>query len=341
MVKNFKFFYLLTNPLGNPRKIGSLVTYSNNFEGLWSLARHKIRDFSLENQRFAVGVSGGADSIGLFHVFCNFFKKNIISDLVVFHINYGLRDSESDGDERFVRAQCESNGVALRVHKPTRPITTSVQETARNVRQEIQEQLYNEGFLIALAHNSDDVAETVLMRLCRGTSPQQAAGMTYFNGQIFRPWLDISRESIRAALSAAKIPWREDSSNSYGLYTRNRIRNEVMPILNDLFPGAGARISKSFLSEFAEPLNAASDTLNRLPLAYFHDQAQRELDRSLHRWFSHQFGGRSPVARQVIEKISRAILDHLSGSRETKEFHLPEGRFLTLTTTELVLSQRN
>lgn len=318
-----------------------MVTYSNNLEGLWSLARHKIRDFSLENQRFAVGVSGGADSIGLFHVFCDFLKKNIISDLVIFHINYGLRGEESDGDERFVRSQCEAQEVPFLLHKPTHPITTSIQETARNVRLDLQAQLYKQGFLVALAHNADDISETVLMRLCRGTAPQQAAGMTYFNGQIFRPWLDISRETIRVALSAAHLQWREDSSNTTGLYTRNRIRNEVMPILNELFPGASARLSKSFLCDFVEPAGALSPTTGKLPLSYFEDLARRSIDAALHSWFTEQYGGRSPVARQVIEKIAQALLERFSGSREAKEFHLPEGRILKLTGADLALSHRN
>jgi tRNA(Ile)-lysidine synthetase-like protein len=318
-----------------------LVTYSNNLEGLWSLARHKIKDFSLENRRFAVGVSGGADSIGLFHVFCDFFKKNIISDLVIFHINYGLRGAESDGDERFVRAQCETQSVPFLLHNPPQPITTSVQETARNVRLDLQAQLNKQGFLVALAHNADDISETVLMRLCRGTAPQQAAGMTYFNGQIFRPWLDISKETIRNALSAAHLGWREDSSNTSGLYTRNRIRNEVMPILNELFPGASGRLSKSFLRDFVEPSGSLPSSIAKLPLSFFEESARRDMDAALHRWFTAQYGGRSPVARQVIEKISQALLGHFSGSREVKEFHLPEGRILKLTGAELTLSQRN
>jgi hypothetical protein len=82
-------------------------------------------------------------------------------------------------------------------------------------------------------------------------------------------------------------------------------------------------------------------TTNSIPTAFFQDQARKVLDSSLHQWLSEQYGGRSPVARQVIEKISKALLDHFSGSRETKEFHLPEGKILKLTTSELRLSHRN
>lgn len=318
-----------------------MTTYSNNLEGLWSLARHKLRDFSLENRGFAVGVSGGADSIALFHVFSDFLKKNIISDLVVFHINFGLRGDESDGDERFVRGLCEAHSIPCEVHRPKEKPRDSIQERARNFRLDVQEQLKSRGFLIALAHNSDDVAETALMRLCRGTSLQQAAGMTYFNGQIFRPWLDISREAIRSALSVARLGWREDSSNVSDLYTRNRIRNEIIPILNDLFPGCVTRISRSFISQFNESSAHVSSQTHTIPLSFFENQAIKTLDDSMHKWLSDQYGGRCPVSRQVIEKISQAVLIHLSGSREPKEFHLPEGKVLRLTTSELALEPRN
>ena len=320
-----------------------MATYSNNLEGLWSLARHKLRDFSLENQPFALGVSGGADSIGLFHVFSDFLKKNIISDLVIFHINFGLRGAESDADERFVRALCESKSVKLEVHRPSRPIDSSIQEMARDLRIEIQEKFLREGFLVSLAHNSDDVCETILMRLCRGTSLELAAGMSYFNGQIFRPWLDVSRESIRTALSGAHLAWREDSSNASGLYTRNRIRNEVMPILNELFPGAGARISRTFLVEFPR-ISAREQGANQqtLLLSVLRQDTKRNLDNSLHEWLTDRYHGKSPVSRQVIEKISEAILAVMGGvDSETREFHLPLGRILRLTRSELTLSSRN
>ena len=318
-----------------------MVTYSNNLEGLWSLAHHKIRDFSLENQRFAIGVSGGADSIALFHVFSDFLKKNIISDLVVFHINFGLRGEESDGDERFVRSICSESNVPCTVHKPAQPISESIQESARRIRLDIQSELVRNGYIIALAHNADDITETVLMRLCRGTAPNLAAGMTYFNGEIYRPWLDISRDMIRSALSASRKSWREDSSNISGVYTRNRIRNEIMPILNELFPGAGTRISRSFLQEFPSDRMISSKDTGVMPMAFLQNEAQGRLNEALHRWLSGIYGGRSPVHRQVIDQISESVLFILAGSGESKEFHLPEGKVLRLTRSELAIYPRN
>lgn len=331
----------MTNPRRNGSEIDDLATYSNNLEGLWSLALHKIRDFSLENQRFAIGVSGGADSIALFHVFSDFLKKNIISDLVVFHINFGLRGAESDGDERFVRSICGESNVPCTVHKPAQPISESIQESARIIRLDIQSELLRKGYIIALAHNADDITETVLMRLCRGTAPNLAAGMTYFNGEIFRPWLDISRAMIRSALSASQKSWREDSSNMSGVYTRNRIRNEIMPILNELFPGASTRISRSFLEEFPADRMISGKEAGVLPMAFIQNATQGRLKEALHSWLSGIYGGRSPVPRQVIDQISESILSVLAGSGESKEFHLPEGKVLRLTRSELAIYPRN
>lgn len=341
LVKNFKFFCVLINPGRKVFGFRLLVTYSNNLLGLWSLARHKLGEFSLENQRFAVGVSGGADSIALFHVFSDFLKKNIISDLVVFHINFGLRGEESDGDERFVRQLCETHGIKFSSHHPIEPITSAVQETARQIRLDFQDRMIERGFLIALAHNSEDVTETILMRLCRGTSAQTAAGMSFFNGRIFRPWLEVSRQTIRSALSTAHLTWREDSSNLTGLYTRNRIRHEVMPILNELFPGADSRISKTFLSEFSDPVAPLPTDAAKVPISFFKNQARISLDALLHRWLTSQFEGRCPIPRQVIENISSAILDQFDSTREPREFHLPEGKNLRVTHSELVIGPRN
>ncbi len=305
------------------------------------MALHKIREFSLENQRFAIGVSGGADSIALFHVFSDFLKKNIISDLVVFHINFGLRGEESDGDERFVRSVCSESNVPCTVHKPAQPISESIQEAARDLRLDIQNEFRRKGYIISLAHNADDITETVLMRLCRGTAPNLAAGMTYFNGEIFRPWLDISREMIRSALSASRKSWREDSSNNSSVYTRNRIRNEVMPILNELFPGASTRISRGFLQEFPADRMTSSKKGGVMSMAFIQNETLGHLKEVLHSWFSGIYGGRSPVPRQVIDQISESVLYVLAGSGESKEFHLPEGKILKLTRSELAIYPRN
>jgi tRNA(Ile)-lysidine synthase len=217
----------------------------------------------------------------------------------------------------------------------------SIQETARGIRLDIQAELRHNGYIVALAHNADDITETVLMRLCRGTAPNLAAGMTYYNGEIFRPWLDISRDMIRSALSASRKPWREDSSNNSGVYMRNRIRNEVMPILNELFPGASSRISRSFLQEFPSDRATPGNETNVISMAFIQNETQTRLKETLHSWLGVIYGGRSPVPRQVIDQISESVLGVLAGSGESKEFHLPEGKVLRLTRSELGIYPRN
>ena len=316
-----------------------VATYSNDFGGLWSLADHKIREFIDTNQRVALGVSGGADSIGLFHVFCDFLKQKKISQLVVFHINFGLRGTESEGDEAFVRELCARGNIPLRVFKPSSPILTSIQESAREFRLGVQKRLYSEGFIVALAHNLDDVAENIIIRLARGSSIENAAGMSYFDGTVFRPWLGASRSLIRQALKQRNLTWREDSSNDQTYYTRNRIRHEVMPVLNDLFPGASDRIAKSFLSMSPSP-EAKNLTANQgLPMSFFASAALSTIEGLIHQYLEVSYGGRSPVPRQVVTKIASAIHKISTGlDGQHREFNLPQSRTLKITAREIRLS---
>lgn len=317
-----------------------MANYSHDFRGLWSLARHKLLRFSLENQRLALGVSGGADSIGLLHVFSSFFKQKIIFDLVIFHINFGLRGTESDGDELFVRSICEQEELKLISRKAKLDANLGVQEAARMVRQEIQQELSAQGFTVVLAHNADDVAENILMRLARGSAVENAAGMSYFDGQIFRPWLDVSRETIRDCLKDAGISWRDDSSNYKNIYSRNRIRNEVMPILNSIYPGAAVRMAHSFLDAVPTSRDAKNQVpATSRPMAEFALVSQLALGQALHEFFTANYGGRSPVQRQVIDQIASAIHKVSTGlDGQRREFHLPESKILIISQKEIRLT---
>ena len=319
-----------------------MATYSNNFEGLWALAAHKISDFSLENHRFALGVSGGADSIALFHVFSSLFKKNKFSDLVVFHVNFGLRGEESDNDEAFVLSACAKESVACHVFKPGERIQPPIQQSARDFRLSVQEKFHNQGYKVVLAHNADDVTETILMRLARGASLENAAGMSYFDGNVLRPWLDVPREQIRHSLEEMGILWRDDSSNLKDIYVRNKIRLEVMPILKDLFPGAAARIARSFLTNPKSRQNINSSDVSVIALREFVALTKDVVESRLHGFFTAHYEGRSPIARQIIEQISAAILACAYGQdRQPRQFDLPHGKILRLIGGQLIIGPRN
>lgn len=319
-----------------------MAGFSNNFEGLWSIAEHKIRDFSLQNQRFALGVSGGADSIALFHVFSSFFKQKKISDLVIFHINFGLRGEESDLDETFVRSISEREGIEISIFKAHLNKEGGIQEQARMFRQSIQNQFIEKGYLIALAHNADDVAENILMRLSRGSSLENAAGMDFFGENIFRPWLEVSRVTIREALKGRAFAWRDDSSNETTVYARNKIRLEVLPVLESLYPGATKRLALSFLHRDGAHLRQNPNSSDVIPMATLGQVAQMALCNTVHDFLQCHYGGRSPVSRQVISQIATAIHRISTGlDGETRSFQLPGHKNLLVSRLEVRLQSRN
>lgn len=307
---------------------------------------HKIQAFSLQNQSLALGVSGGADSIALFWVFLDLFKRKKFFDLVIFHINFGFRGTESDLDQAFVETICHQEGVACEVFRPE-PASIqnrhiSLQEFAREFRMTVQDAFITKGFNIALAHNADDVTENILMRLARGSAPENAAGMSYFDCRVFRPLLGITRTDIRDRLSAFGKVWREDSSNLTNKYTRNLIRHEVVPVLESLYPGSVKRISEAFLALADSSKPTTPDLGNRkMPLSCVMERAHEVVSRDIHEFLTQIYSGRSPVPRGVVHQIAKASLRLSSGlDGESRVFHIPGGLSLKVSTTELHVFQR-
>ena len=196
-----------------------------------------------------MGLSGGADSVGLMHLLLPLRGKNGFQ-LEAVHVNHGLRGAESDGDEAFARDLCAREGV------PFRSVRLELggrrdENAAREARYKAFEETMRELGLrtLILAHQMDDQAETFLMRLLRGAGPEGLAGMRPEEKRgeytLLRPMLEISGAEIREALRAAGIPWREDGSNRDPAYFRNRIRLELMPLMESMIPGAAGRIARA------------------------------------------------------------------------------------------------
>jgi tRNA(Ile)-lysidine synthase len=226
------------------------------------LLRNKILRFIRQKQLFSPGdtvvaaVSGGADSVALLDVLLNLPGFRI--ELVVAHLNHDLRGAESDGDEEFVR------GVADRLQLPFETSRVDVAQLAAEKRLSLEEagrharyaffarvaEKYNAA-AIALAHHKDDQAETVLMRLLRGSAGSGLAGIRpkTRDNRVVRPLLCASRREIEAYLGSREIVWREDSSNSAPDFLRNRIRHQLLPLLHDYNP------------EVVERLNATAEAL--------------------------------------------------------------------------------
>lgn len=194
--------------------------------------------------RILLAVSGGVDSMYMLARSSELFPGD---EVAVAHCNFGLRGSESDGDEEFVRGWCAAHGVRCFVRRfPTSEYASgnhiSIEMAARDLRYAwFAELLSCEGFdAVAVAHNADDNAETLLLNLLRGTGTRGLRGMGSRGlpggGVVLRPLLGISRADIEAWMKEHGVPHREDSSNASEVYKRNRIRHSVFPVFAEINP---------------------------------------------------------------------------------------------------------
>ena len=200
-------------------------------------------------ERILLAVSGGIDSMYLANRAPALFPG---ARFGVAHCNFCLRGAESDGDEAFVRAWCERRGLHFHLRRfDTRSFAAehglSIEMAARELRYAWFEELRREqGYeAVAVAHNADDNAETLILNLLRGTGTRGLRGMGDRDG-IVRPLLGIPRAEIREWMTAHGCTWREDSSNADNALKRNRIRNEVFP--------AFAQINPSFVRTLGEDM---------------------------------------------------------------------------------------
>jgi tRNA(Ile)-lysidine synthase len=190
------------------------------------------------HHEFLLAVSGGVDSM----VMLDLFSRSELS-FAVAHCNFQLRPAEADAEEALVRKVCVDKGLRLFT---ARFDTTafehlkklSTQEAARRLRYDFFDQLAKDhGFhWIATAHHRNDSFETVLLNLVRGTGIDGLTGIPVINGKIIRPLLFADREMINDYARQYEVEWREDSSNQSDDYSRNLIRNKVIPLLKEINP---------------------------------------------------------------------------------------------------------
>ncbi len=207
--------------------------------------KEKISSFLLENKKLLVACSGGRDSVFLVYLLHEVFTrfKFPLSKLSIVHVNYHLRDKDSDEDERFVRSLATSYSIECSVLSTFYDKHEGVQDWARRTRYDYFERLHLEqNAVVAVAHHMNDVAENILFRLTRGSSLSNLIGMDEMSSYIWRPLLGISRKSIDDFIEELSLEYREDRSNLSTKYTRNKIRLDILPRLESMYPGASERI---------------------------------------------------------------------------------------------------
>ncbi len=264
---------------------------------------------SRRNEPWSVALSGGADSLALLLVLRAHFPAR---KLVVLHFNHRLRGRAADGDEKFCREVCAALGVTFVVGRWSdvgRALRPTVGRKARPTTSEAEARAARFDFLrremsrrkirpLWLAHQQDDIAESMLMRLARGSGigglaaprPVQVMG----EGRVhLRPLLTLKKAELVRALKKAGVKWREDASNAGSEHFRNRIRARVLPAwlkASGRDALAGAALSRELLEEDELALEAWLDELKpldrhgRLNLGRLAGKPRALVRRALHRW---------------------------------------------------------
>ena len=185
-------------------------------------------------------VSGGADSMAL--LWCMYLLREKLSiSLEAAHFNHGLRGGESDEEEAFVRRFCDRFDIPLHVGRgQVQPGKKGLEAAARDARYGFFQTLEGK---VATAHTADDNAETVLLHLVRGTGLKGLGGISPVRGKYIRPMLNVTRRQVLAFLEEYCISHVEDSSNSTDAFLRNRLRHDVLPLLQRENPRIAENLS--------------------------------------------------------------------------------------------------
>jgi len=194
------------------------------------------------NERVLVAVSGGMDSMALLHLLLE-WQSYFQLDIAVVHLNHQLRGEESDEEEAFVVSHCQQLNIPIHTRRiPVREVAReqrlSLEEAGHLLRYQVFEELltslnFNK---LATAHHQNDLAETILMRILKGTGISGLSGINLKkNNKIIRPLLFATREEIKQYIKVRDIPYIEDPSNRDLRYLRNKIRHQLIPYLKQEF----------------------------------------------------------------------------------------------------------
>ncbi len=264
-----------------------------------------------------LAVSGGIDSM----VMVDLFHRAKIS-ITIAHCNFGLRGVESDGDELLVGSIANKYRVGFiakcfDTEEYAKKSNVSIQIAARELRYDWFSKLSADENIetVALAHHADDVAETMLINLCRGTGISGLHGILPRNGIFIRPLLFAQRSDIEAYAAERKIKYREDSTNKKDKYVRNNIRLNVLPALKKSYPEVIQSFSKSAhiianqelvyrksVNEFLSKITQTTALHSTLSIAQLLEYVAPEV--ALFE-FLHPFGFNSSQVNDILGNIQR------------------------------------
>ena len=287
-----------------------------------------------------VALSGGADSTLLLDLLVRLPGYHL--RLVAAHLNHSLRGTESDGDEEFCRKLALRHAIPFELRRiDVKSLAAekrlNLEDAGRRARVEFLDQIKEKygASAVALAHHADDQAETVLMRLLRGSGMTGLSGMTFRNSRGYiRPLLEISRSEIEHYLRHCGMEWREDASNSDTTFLRNRIRHQLLPTLEEYNPAI-----RSTLAATASILGDDELLLDEMTEKAFSETCRMEEGRVVcgvgllqmfktalrRRVLRHAFKQLTGTLERITLRHIDALCDLLDSDRPNVRLALPQG----------------
>ena len=266
-----------------------------------------------------VGVSGGADSVCLLRILDG-LKDDLDLKLICVHIEHGIRGAQSRDDRDFVRDLCKDMGVDLKIYEEDVPriadeMSMTLEEAGRYVRYKaFRKELEDNGAdVIAVAHHKGDQAETVIFNMIRGSGLKGLSGMAPSNDRIIRPLLNVSRQEIEGYLSSIGQDHCTDITNSDNGYTRNCIRNNIIPELEGTVTGASDHIIR-----VADEIREADDYIREQAAPVYEEAVT--VKEGLYRIDIETMRREKPIIRRYV--IRKLLTDLYTSHKDLEDVHV-------------------
>ena len=294
-----------------------------------------IKKFNLieDRDKIVLAVSGGPDSISMLNILNNFKKEKILNfDFCVAHVNHMIR-KEAKEDEMFVKAYCEKNDISfysksIDVKKLANNNKIGTEEAGRNARYEFFDEILRKtnSDRIAIAHNKNDKAETIIMNILRGSGISGLKGIEAKRGKYIRPLIECERFEIEKYCEEKNLKPRIDKTNFENIYTRNKIRNVVIPYiekefnpniietlnrLSEVVSDEENYIEKVVLNKFKEILINARENEIVLDLKEFNNEEKVIKSRIVLYTITRLFGTSKEIAKVHIEDIIKLCSNNI------------------------------
>lgn len=308
------------------------------------------------NENIVVGVSGGPDSMALLYVLLD-IRKDLNFNIIIAHVNHGVRGEEALSDQLFVERKAQElkvpyyfKNVDMDAYAKEMGITS--EEAGRELRYGFFREILKSigGGKIAVAHNKNDQAETLLLRIMRGTGIDGLKGMDFLAGNIIRPLLNITREEIEQYIYAGQIETVLDKTNLMPIYSRNKVRLELLQYIKENFNpniintlwrlSRTSNVDSKFLEEFTEnrynfivkKVNKNSIILDGVLFIEENKSIQLRIIRNV---ISKIIGNLQGISEQNIT----LLVELFEGLETGKQLNLPNGIIGRISYNDLVIEK--